>query len=279
MATKSIRKDVDSVIEQLYGADDLKFRAVASSEKIDRDGDSIPLDAWQWDEFSRNPCILLNHSRETPAIAKATKLWKDYNTRRLMVDIEFPKPGTFELSDAVRGLLKFGAMSCLSVGFMGKGTQPLKDEYGEYTGGRLYTDVELLEISIVNTPSNTDARLVEARNAGYITEKQLNMLKHPTPMQQEIDRLVSEEMLKRGLFGDDIQIEHWQIDEIAYDVRQRLQKNNPRPKKKKEEKDPGIIRMPMGYKPLNLRKNTMAEIKRRTEQQEAEKWKKRRWIG
>lgn len=148
---------------------DLEFMAIASSEQTDRDGDILPVGAWSTKEFEKNPVILWGHNASIPAVARAKRVWKDLAAKELRMQIEFPEPGVSELSDTLRKLVKSGFINSLSVGFLGKDFERLNN------GGRKYKSLELLEVSLVNLPSNT-AALIQARDAGILSTKELKLL-------------------------------------------------------------------------------------------------------
>jgi len=60
-------------------------------------------------------------------------------------------------------LLKDGALNGLSIGFRTRASNPQKQ------GGRVLTDIELMEISLVTLPANAAARVADIKAAGTIT--------------------------------------------------------------------------------------------------------------
>jgi phage head maturation protease len=273
-----IKKDIDSVIEQL--STELDFSGVASTQQEDRDKDIILASSWDYSEFMKNPVIMLNHDSKSPPVAKCTKIWQDLGAGELRFNFQFPKPGVYEMSDAVRGLIKGGFMNSFSVGLLGHDFEYRSDG----SGGKVYKRSELLEISIVNVPANVGAKLLSAKSKGFITDKQYNLLKNPNVQDQYLNNLVRTELSKRGIHPDSqFELEHWEIDDIKYNILQQIKANNPRKEKPPvEKKDPKwnteIIRVAPNHINYDFRAATMAECDRLAKKQEAEKFKEWSWI-
>lgn len=126
------------------------YRFVASTSARDRDGDVIPVEAWDLTSFSRNPVILTGHDRSKLPVAKG-RAWVEGN--RLLVDVTFPPAGASSASDEAHDLVAGGFVRAVSVGFRAlEPATPLDDGRG-YRFAR----VELLEISLVSVPAHQDA--------------------------------------------------------------------------------------------------------------------------
>ena len=146
-----------------------------STEDKDRMGDVIKAKGWKLKEFKKNPVILWAHNYNEPPIGRATNVWIDKETNKLMFNVEFADPETYEFADTIFKLYKGGFLHATSVGFI-----PLqwegKDEDDENSRpkfeGNIFTSQELLELSAVPVPANANA-LVTARSQGVITEKEL----------------------------------------------------------------------------------------------------------
>lgn len=67
--------------------------------------------------------------------------------------------GEVRRADEVRALVKSGAVRGLSVGFITKKSAPRKG------GGRVISELELLEVSLVSIPMHPDARVTSAKTA------------------------------------------------------------------------------------------------------------------
>src|SRR5437870_4961141 len=92
------------------------FRFTASTAEVDREGDVIEPTAWKLDGFMRNPVILAAHNRMSLPVARAATVAVEGG--HLMVDVQFPAPGTSAASDEAYGLVSQGFLRAVSVGFI-----------------------------------------------------------------------------------------------------------------------------------------------------------------
>lgn len=136
------------------------FTAVASSEVEDRQGEVVVQSGWDLKNFKKNPILLYMHDHTKP-IGKATRVWLDKATNKLMF-----KGFISEATEELRGykqLMADGILNSFSVGF-----RPTEMD------GNQITKSELFEISLVSVPANPEARLLAVKsleNAGF--EKQI----------------------------------------------------------------------------------------------------------
>lgn len=143
-------------IEMIEKSDDT-VRFVASTGNSDRYGDIISQDGWQLDAYRRNPVVLLNHQTNQLPIGKGLVEVKDGN---LMIDVEFDAED--ELAQKVAHKARNGFLHAVSVGFNpveSISRAELPEEHKAYSekGGNLFTRAELLEVSIVTIPANSEA--------------------------------------------------------------------------------------------------------------------------
>jgi HK97 family phage prohead protease len=130
------------------------FRFVASTGTLDRDGDILDPDGWRLDAFRRNPVILVAHESRSLPVARAA--YVGVVDGQLVLDVEFPPAGTTRVADEVFNLVREGFLRAVSVGFVPDDWEPLVG------GGRRYTSMELLEVSLVPIPANPEALLAAA---------------------------------------------------------------------------------------------------------------------
>ena len=163
--TINVDKDVEG-----KALGDLEIEMIGSTESLDRDGESIALDAWDLKMFKKNPVILPQHNYSRPAIGKA----KDVRIKdgALVFKIEFPEDGINPEADTYRKLYKAGFMNASSVGFIPK---TWEDGDGKKTPFRKFTKVELLELSLVSVPSNPTA-LMTAKSKGLVNDEELKAI-------------------------------------------------------------------------------------------------------
>ena len=149
--------------------------AFASTETPDRDGEIILSAGWDLDNFMKNPVLLLSHQYYLPPVGKVTKIEKRDNG--LWFEAKFADT---EAGKEVATLYRDGMMSAFSVGFMPRKME-MSDAAGEPTNDYwkadkvVYTDTELLEISVVSVPANPDA-IVDAYEKGLIKSKDFSGL-------------------------------------------------------------------------------------------------------
>jgi HK97 family phage prohead protease len=138
-----------------------KIRFCFSDDTVDRMNDRIFASAWDLKNFARSPVVLWSHDASQPPIGRASNVRVEGN--RLMGDIEFMSAELYPFSDLIYRLAKGGWINSVSVGFLPRewtrSTDPAR------TGGFDYTRVELLEVSSVPVPAQSNA-LIEARRMG-----------------------------------------------------------------------------------------------------------------
>ncbi len=144
---------------------------IGTTEIPDRDGEVIKADAWQVDRYIKNPVVQWAHQYDKPPIGKTLSI-RQNKKKETIFEIEFASSETYEFADTIYKLCREGYLNATSVGFI-----PIEYEKGkkESDASRIFTKVELLEISIVPVPSNPEA-LVTARNAGVITTKEFEAI-------------------------------------------------------------------------------------------------------
>ncbi len=169
---------------EIKAGDGRSMTFTISTDSVDRMGDTIAVDGWKLDAYSKNPVVLFAHDASSLPVAKATKIWKDGN--KLKAEAEFTPAGVARFNDTVYEMIKGGFLNATSVGFA-----PLKYAFTDDPQRRFgidFLEQELLEFSVVPVPANSEA-LVESRAAGIDIE----------PM---VDYHL--EQLGRTLAGDDL---------------------------------------------------------------------------
>ncbi len=122
--------------------------AVATTDSPDRDGEILSIDGWELDNFIKNPVLLWGHDSRALPIGKVT------NIKRVKNSLVFNAQFAVEENDfaaKVSKLVTGGYLNTFSVGFLPK-----------QRDGDKFTKQELLEISVVNVPANTDAEVSRA---------------------------------------------------------------------------------------------------------------------
>lgn len=143
-----------------------KFTFVASDSTRDASGTVLNQDGWKLDRYNANGIVGYQHKvyggigdKDDPdnIIGKGRAYVED---GRLMVDVELEPEGDNPLADKVCRKLRFGSLNAVSVGFVpvGRSRWGKGDEAADGGTPTLYfAGQELLEISVVNIPSNPNA--------------------------------------------------------------------------------------------------------------------------
>lgn len=135
-----IKKYLSALLEKVEG----EKIFVASTDAIDRQGESIDQNGWQLENYKKHPIILAYHDQENP-IGYAQVGFKTINGKKTLIyKPEFH--GKTDTSRLYKELTAEGYPLASSVGFIPK----------EYDGSTI-TKAELLEISIVSVPANQEA--------------------------------------------------------------------------------------------------------------------------
>ena len=111
----------------------------------DRDGDVILPSAYDLTNFKKNPIILYQHNSAEP-IGKATAL--QVTSKGFEIVAEIHK----EMHPVAYAGIKAGILKTFSIGFRGK-----DGKYNADTDTFYYTEVEMLETSVVSVPANADS--------------------------------------------------------------------------------------------------------------------------
>jgi HK97 family phage prohead protease len=141
----------------------------ASTPTIDRYGDSISVGGWDFSAYKKNPVVLFGHDSSQPPVAKTVEIHTERNPDALVHTAEFAPASASPFADQIYQLYKGKFLNSVSVGF--RPTQPPKrllDQDDQWTGGYQFDGQELLEISCVPIPANTDA-VARAIHKGIIS--------------------------------------------------------------------------------------------------------------
>jgi HK97 family phage prohead protease len=124
------------------------FSFVASTASQDRMGDVIRQDGWDLKAYKNNPVVLFGHNHDQP-------IGRAHNVRvhdgALKADFEFAPEGVNPFAAQVGRMVEAGFLKAVSVGFRPLEYKPMK------SGGLEFIKSELLEISVVSVPANSEA--------------------------------------------------------------------------------------------------------------------------
>ena len=127
--------------------------ATVSTDVVDRDGEIVAATAFKGRiaSYRKSPVLLWNHDPFTPPIGKTLSL----EFREKSVDAEFFFREDDALAQNIFSAYQQGILTSFSVGFRTFKDEDIRDAEGKAI--RRVVDAELLEISAVTLPANTDA--------------------------------------------------------------------------------------------------------------------------
>lgn len=122
-----------------------KYRAIASTNAVDRYGDIVDQKGWLLENYMKNPVMLWAHDSSQLPVAKCTGV--DLSQEgKMIVDFEFNSAAGSPLAPYVKNSYDNGFLNALSVGFLAGNRK-----------GQVIESAELLEISFVPVPANQEA--------------------------------------------------------------------------------------------------------------------------
>ena len=150
---------------------------VASDNSVDSYGTVLPVDKWDLSRYERNGIVGYMHDVYGDSWTKAAdpddiigKGVAFVEDEKLIVRITFEPKELNERADKIFRKIQFGSLHAVSVGFRAtaKGHMGV-EELGENPNVYYYDGQELLEVSVVNIPSNANAlkRSIEEERASW----------------------------------------------------------------------------------------------------------------
>lgn len=169
-------------IRELPKENSRKVVFTASTAARDRHKTVLNQNGWSLDNFNRNPVVGYQHNvygdicnpPNPDDVLGPARAWVEDSKRangekQLMIEIDFETADLNPLADKVFRKIQNGTLRAVSVGFMelGEGRYGEKDK-GEQRGGEnetyYFEGQELLEVSVVNIPSNPEALKKQLRS-------------------------------------------------------------------------------------------------------------------
>lgn len=140
---------------------------IGNRSKADRCDELIPPEAWDLENYLKNPIFLLEHDRDKPiGYCTSIEAKKDVG---LVYEAIIGDSDLADLTDdqkKARSLLKQNILRMNSVGFI-----PHVIEYDEDLDLIRYIKVELLEISLVAIPMQQDSAVTSVKSRGHDMSK------------------------------------------------------------------------------------------------------------
>lgn len=139
-----------------FSEKDKSFTAIASTESVDRDGDILRASGWKLKNFKKNPVFLWGHDSHSLPIGKSLDTWIE--DKKLMFRPQFATDIS-PFAEMVWKMYKAKILRSFSVRFDPIAWEDIPQDEGvnAFFPPRDYSKQELLEISGVSIPSNTDA--------------------------------------------------------------------------------------------------------------------------
>jgi uncharacterized protein len=153
------KKNYKAFTPELRSIDDRTIEFVASTEAVDRYGDIIRVSGWKLDNYLRNPVFLWGHKSGEPPIGKTVGIHVETSPVPALVQrVEFADKETYPFADTIFNLYKGKFLRAVSVGFLPlEHPKAIRDENNDRVTGWEFTSQELLELSAVPVPANSDA--------------------------------------------------------------------------------------------------------------------------
>lgn len=140
------------------------IRYIGTTEDIDRDGEIVSVDGWDFENYKKNPVVLWMHNYQTLPVGKVVGIYKDKKAKQIYFDIYYAKGNP--LSEQLFTLAQEGIISATSVGFR------VKDwKYDEEKEAFVFLSQEMFEISLVTVPANPNATVAEGKTVEEDVEK------------------------------------------------------------------------------------------------------------
>lgn len=210
---------------------------IASTSTSDRYGDVIDQTSWNLAGYKKNPVILLNHRQDMLPIGRASSV--NVVNGQLEIDVEFDMND--ELGASVARKVEEGFLTAVSVGFQptkaAMRSELPKDHKAFGKSGMYYEDAELLEVSVVTIPANSEAvakghkgmipnleRLIrEIVKAELLSRPaaQLENVKHILQVEEEADRYIVH--FAKPEMMEEAEVEEEDVEELASELMEEIE--------------------------------------------------------
>jgi len=211
---------------------DRSIVAFGSKPVKDRDNELIKANAWQLENFLKNPVLMLSHNYAQPPVGKI--LWIKRKPEGLLFKAKFAKT---QLGEEVYQLYKDGIMKAFSVGFIPDRSAikqvDEKDEDNKPTGRKItvFEKCELLEISCVSVPCCPDALVEEVKSKTHdpvLKDVVLKIAEDSSKDSDEDDVTAPEEKAEDGdLFFSDDGCDELEAEEKPYPTEHACRLQDP----------------------------------------------------
>lgn len=158
--------------EKRYDDEKRCARFIMSSEASDRMSDVVKQQGIDLTNFMKNPIGLAYHRHDSPiGMWKNVEVITNGRPARTEGDLFLHEEGVTEMADEIGRLLSVGGLKAVSIGFIPKEIDYIRDKDGVWTGGFSIPESELLECSVVSIPAQPAALMKAAGgNAPLVAE-------------------------------------------------------------------------------------------------------------
>lgn len=140
-ALKKLQLKVAKMATNIRAKGEGEFEVVATTSSVDRDGEILLVEGWDFKNYMNNPIVLLGHDWQSLPIGAVTHI-EQKDGKIIMSGVFAGTP----IGQEVRKLYDDGILRTVSVGCL------IKER-----NGPVVTKMEMIELSFVAIPSNTDA--------------------------------------------------------------------------------------------------------------------------
>lgn len=208
-------------IKRMKNSKSKSFRFVASTSASDRYNDVIDQEGWDLKGFNANPIVLFNHNSLDLPIGRGKV---EVKNNQLMIEVEFDQSDEF--AKKIEQKVKDGFINAVSVGFNPIEATPRSslDKNHKYYSkfGTLFSKAELLEVSIVTIPANSEATMAKSIQKGlkgFIRQVVQEEIKHILEVEFLDDgnyRVTFEGMPEEEMPTEEMPEEEMPVEEEAY---------------------------------------------------------------
>jgi hypothetical protein len=185
-------KRIKALTEKIDG----KMVAIASTETVDRVGDSLKIADWDFINFKKNPVLLAGHDYRPQYVVGVAKNIRIDQDHRVIFEPVFHE--ITELASQIKQMFEEGYLKAWSVGYIPGDTN------------------ELLEVSAVAVPANAEALMLSVKSLDGEQKKELES-KLKEFVDSENKNEIIEEKGKKAKEGDDCTLDDGSEGEMIMD--------------------------------------------------------------
>lgn len=197
-----LRRQISGLQLRAQDPDQRMVEFIASTDAVDSYGTVLPVDKWDLSRYAKNGVVGYQHdiyyTDDPDNVIGRGEAFVEGDA--LVIRIFFEPADINRKAEKVYQKVLFGSINAVSVGF--QATAPGhwgQERDGEDPDVYYYNGQQLLEVSVVNVPSNPEAvkRSAAEELAAHLPEK-------PSPVEEQ--KRAEEEPAKTGAESDDISI-------------------------------------------------------------------------